>query len=354
MASSSSKETVLITGVNGYIGYATAVKTLEVGYKVRAVVRRQDAIDYVQARGTSIQRFEKSGQLEWSILPDMGDKEGFAAAAKGCSYIVHIAFPLGNRPGNLHEVAMSGLNALLHAAEQNSSVKRIVWTSSSGGICKFEDLLHDSPRNKALLAGGADAANLEPLSGETQIDLPTNVNETSPPFVWYQYGKIAATNALRAYSLKPSPSTHQFDIIIVFPGWTLGPNELNKTRTEALDGKGTNSFLLFMYRDFNYNFIIGKKPSDEPWIPAAFVHIDDVAEGHVNALTIGVPQGRLRNFLLCSDAPSGPVADSALEIVREHFPKEAERLYEDARYSMFSRSQHSRCRANGILQRRYP
>lgn len=323
------QETILITGVNGYIGYATTIKALQAGYKIRATVRRQEAADFVKSRGKSIQAYEQSGALEFVILSDIGDKKAFAEAANGCTYIIHIAFPLGNTPGNLHKVAMDGLDALLYAAEQHSSIKRIVWTSSTGGISEFAHLHYDDPKSVKLLAGGSEAASVPFMTAETSISLPTTVDETSPPFLWYQYGKIAATNALREYAAK-SPS---FDIVVLFPGWTLGPNNLCRSKQEAFDGKGTNSFLLFLYQDFNYNPIIGRPFEEEPWMPGAFVHIDDVSEGHVNALKVAVPGNRLRSFLMCSDGITGPQVDTAIQIVRDNFPTEAERLYQNARYS---------------------
>ncbi|KAK4500589.1 hypothetical protein PRZ48_008778 [Zasmidium cellare] len=324
-----SQETVLITGANGYIGYATTVKALQAGYKVRATVRRQEAADFVKSRGTSIKAFEEKGDLECIILSNVGDKEAFAKAANGCSYIIHIAFPLGNNPGNLHEVAMTSLDALLYAAEQNESVRRIVWTSSVAGITEFEHVHYDHPRTLKLLAGGPEAKDVPVLTAETSVPLPTDVDEESPPYLWYMYGKIAATNALREYAAK-SP---RFEIVILFPGWTLGPNELCQTRQEAFDGKSTNSFLLFLYQELNYNPIIGRPLEDEPWIPGAFVHLDDVVEAHVSSLKVSMGSERLRSFLLCSDGPSGPRVDDAIQIVNDNFPSEAERMYSNARFS---------------------
>ena len=52
------------------------------------------------------------------------------------------------------------------------------------------------------------------------------------------------------------------------------------------------------------------------------VHLDDVVEAHIKALDTEKVPGQYRNFLLCSDTPSGPVIMDAAEIVRKELPQE--------------------------------
>ena len=55
---------------------------------------------------------------------------------------------------------------------------------------------------------------------------------------------------------------------------------------------------------------------------SVMVHLDDVVEGHVKALDTDNVPGQYRNFLLCSDTPTGPLMMDAVDIVRKELPQE--------------------------------
>ena len=64
--------------------------------------------------------------------------------------------------------------------------------------------------------------------------------------------------------------------------------------------------------------------SEKPPLVSETVHLDDVVEGHVKALDEEKVKGRMRNFLMCSDSPTGPVLMDAVEILKRELPKEVE------------------------------
>lgn len=88
---------VLVTGGSGFIGFAVIQQALHSGYYVRAAVRRQDAIDRI-THAPNMQAYVSSGALSFVIVEDNTSKIAYHEAAKGCSYIIHVASPLPTQP----------------------------------------------------------------------------------------------------------------------------------------------------------------------------------------------------------------------------------------------------------------
>lgn len=106
------------------------------------------------------------------------------------------------------------------------------------------------------------------------------------------------------------------------PGWILGPEGLSHSKAEAF--KSSNVILSWLFAKLNIAPAFGLPDSDESPILVETVHLDDVVEGHVKALDEAKIKGQMRNFLLCSDSPTGPVLMDAAEIVKRELPKEVE------------------------------
>ena len=106
------------------------------------------------------------------------------------------------------------------------------------------------------------------------------------------------------------------------PGWILGPEELSYSKAEAF--KGSNLILGFLFAEFTISPLFGLPMSEKPPLVSETVHLDDVVEGHVKALDEEKVKGRMRNFLMCSDSPTGPVLMDAVEILKRELPKEVE------------------------------
>ena len=266
--------------------------------------------------GQSVQDYLSNDSLTFIIIPDNSKPGAYFEAVKGCSYIIHVASPLGNIPGDLVSQAVAGYEAILEAAEATPSIKRIVFTSSMFSIHPFERLLLAHPANQAIIAGEDD--EVPALTAETIVPTQPPVPDSTCMGHRYTNSKIATRNLTREYS-STHPSSH-FSIVNIMPGWVLGPEELSHSKAEAF--KGSNFILGWLFAELNYSPGLGLPLSDEAPVLSETVHLDDVAEGHVNALDEEKIQGRMREFLLCSDSPTGPVLMDAVEIVKRELPTE--------------------------------
>ncbi|CZS89024.1 related to aldehyde reductase II [Rhynchosporium agropyri] len=124
---------VLVTGVNGYLGMHVANQVLLDGYKVRGTVR-----DSEKARWTQ-EHFDKTygkGNFEVSIVKDLAAEGAFDEIIKGCSGVIHVASDVtfGPDPNKVITPIVNGMEFLLHAASNQSSIKSFVYTSSSSAL----------------------------------------------------------------------------------------------------------------------------------------------------------------------------------------------------------------------------
>ncbi len=123
-------DTVLVTGLSGFIASHVAQRLLEAGYAVRGTVRNkakgQDVVDKLVAAGAD------AGKIEL-VEADLGSDAGWADAVKDCRYIQHIAspFPLeapDNREALVPEARAGAQRVLEHGF--SAEAERIVMTSS--------------------------------------------------------------------------------------------------------------------------------------------------------------------------------------------------------------------------------
>ena len=129
-ATDGAKGTVLVTGGSGFLGGRAIIDLLERGYEVRTTVRSkakaarvEENISNELGRPAGIEFFEA----------DLSSDEGWAEAATGCRYVLHIAspFPPGKPkdPQELIKPAVEGATRVINAA-LDAGVERIVMTSS--------------------------------------------------------------------------------------------------------------------------------------------------------------------------------------------------------------------------------
>ena len=129
------KETVLITGGNGFIGRALTEKLLQQGYQVRIVSRRtpkkqpaNPAVQFVQA--------------------DYQNTQSLLNAMEGCVGVFHLAAAIFGF--NYHDFEQANIVATRHvveAANQTSSIKTFVHVSSLAASGFAPDVNH--PRTEA-------------------------------------------------------------------------------------------------------------------------------------------------------------------------------------------------------------
>ena len=122
--------TVLVTGGTGFVAGWTITELLKRGYEVRTTIRDIAKAEQVQ------NAVKKAGvvtdHLSFAVA-DLTKDEGWNEAAAGCTYVLHVASPLGNEaPRDLDALvapARDGTLRVLKAAVK-AGAKRVVMTSS--------------------------------------------------------------------------------------------------------------------------------------------------------------------------------------------------------------------------------
>jgi nucleoside-diphosphate-sugar epimerase len=127
--------TVLVTGGSGFIGSYCILRLLEAGHTVRTTVRnlaREGEVRAMLAAGGA-----QSGERLAFFPADLMSDAGWAEAARGCEYVLHVASPfpptLPKHEDELIVPAREGALRVLRAA-RNADVKRVVLTSSFAAI----------------------------------------------------------------------------------------------------------------------------------------------------------------------------------------------------------------------------
>mgnify|MGYP001177063002 CR=1 FL=1 len=124
-------QTVLLTGISGFIGLYCAKELLNAGYKVKGTVRnsskQQEVINTFKKNDINIKN------LTFEIL-ELTSDNGWDKAIKGCEFVMHVASPFRiANPKNEDEMllpAVEGTRRVLNAS-QKAGVKRIILTSST-------------------------------------------------------------------------------------------------------------------------------------------------------------------------------------------------------------------------------
>lgn len=198
---------ILVTGVSGMIAVHIADEALQAGFQVRGTVRSVE-------KGQAIAELLKTARFEYVVVEDMAADGAFDEAMKGVSAVVHTA-SIHNFSGNLGDVSpplVRGSMNILEAALANSTVKRVVFTSSTGTAA--------NPRPGVRFHIGRDTWN------EEAIDLV----RTTPPdkqaemgFDWkmqvYRVAKVETERAIWDFVERQKPP---FAVNVINPGLNFG------------------------------------------------------------------------------------------------------------------------------------
>jgi nucleoside-diphosphate-sugar epimerase len=280
---------ILLTGATGHVGFASLVNALSNGYKVRAAVRRDASIAQIKSP-TSIQPY--LSQLEFVIVPDITVDGAYDEAVKGVDAIVHIASPMTDA-GNDYQVslvtpAVQGTLNILNSAIKSPSVKRIVITSSIVAIVPPEVFTPGFDRT-------ITADDEPPSPGEVPQDY----------FMAYMVSKQLAYRAALDWFSKSKPS---FDVIHIMPSFVVGRNELVTTREKIKESSNANALVI----------PLGEKRLMPT--PGVVVHIDDVAEMHVAALSPKVKGNE--SYIATYGSPAGIQWSETQKILAARFPQQ--------------------------------
>ena len=282
---------VLLTGATGFIGFRTLVETLKAGYRVRAAVRNEGGIDKVKG-AQSIQPY--LSQLEFVLVPKIEKEDAYYEAVKGVDLVIHLSSPtttFETLPSEnefdeaLIQPAVRGTLNLIQAVSKFSpTTKRIVITSSIVAIIEWPEMYMETG-----------------TVFNEQSRTPSISKLPSDLFAAYGAGKVAALNATEEYVRTQKP---HFEINHIGPSFTIGKNELARTRAETLPS--TNIAAMAP--------VLGTARGPTP---SASVFVDDIAKMHVLALDPKIPGGQF--FLGVSEGSNTKWEDS-LAIVKKHFP----------------------------------
>lgn len=126
--------TVLVTGASGFIGLHCVLQLLQQGYRVRGTVRSEARANEVRE---AMERNVDVGDRLEIVEADLARDAGWADAARGCAYVLHVASPFPNQvpehEDELIKPAMEGTLRVMKAAAA-AGVQRVVVTSSLAAV----------------------------------------------------------------------------------------------------------------------------------------------------------------------------------------------------------------------------
>ncbi|KUL89450.1 hypothetical protein ZTR_04495 [Talaromyces verruculosus] len=124
-------ERVLVTGANSYIGSHIVDLLLSLGYLVRGTIRAEKP--WLDEYFTSKYG---AGKYESVVVPDVAQKESLVKVLGDVSGLIHVAsdLSLSTDTDKVVNGVIAATQAMLEAAVEQKSIKRVVLTSSSAAV----------------------------------------------------------------------------------------------------------------------------------------------------------------------------------------------------------------------------
>lgn len=191
---------VLVTGASGYVASWLVKTLLDQGITVHGTVRDPEN----ESKVNHLKRLVHEGSGELKLFKaDLLSKSGFSEAMKGCELVFHTASPfildIQDPVKNIIEPAVTGTSNVLEVANETSSVKRIVLTSSCA----------------AIYSDAADCL-MAPKGKITEEIWNSTASEKYQP---YSYSKLLAEK--KAWQMYEAQD--QWDLVVINPSLVLGP-----------------------------------------------------------------------------------------------------------------------------------
>lgn len=273
-----SDETVLVTGASGFIAMHCILQLLAAGWRVRGTLRTPSRAGKI--RETLARHVDPGDRLEFATA-DLSRDEGWEEAARGCTYVLHVASPfpreVPKHEDDLIVPARDGALRVLRAAAA-AGVRRVVMTSSLAAV------VYGHVRDGSRTFDEEDWSISEGIGA-------------------YEKSKTIAERA--AWDFARSPEAKGLELVVINPGLVLGPilDEDYGTSGEAVRK--------LMRREFPGCPNLG-------WAP---VDVRDVAAAHLAAMT--TPEAAGKRF--CCAIEHAWMADIA-RILDEHFAARGYRI----------------------------
>jgi dihydroflavonol-4-reductase len=219
---------ILITGASGFVGAAVVRQLVQASHAVRALIRPTSA------------RTNLAGLPVEIVQGDLREPSSLTRAMAGIRFVFHVAADYrlwARHPQDIVATNVEGTRGLMEAALR-TGVERIVYTSSVATLKARPD--------------GATSDESFPLDAASAVGA-------------YKYSKVVAERLVEAMVAE-----RRLPAVIVNPSTPIGPRDVRPTPTgriiiEAAAGR------MPAYVDTGLNL----------------VHVDDVAAGHLLALTKG-------------------------------------------------------------------
>ncbi|XP_024018637.1 cinnamoyl-CoA reductase 1 isoform X1 [Morus notabilis] len=241
---------VCITGAGGFIASWIVKLLLERGYTVKGTVRNPD-----DPKNSHLRELEGAKERLILCKADLLDYESLKEAISGCHGVFHTACPISDEPQNIYaqeevlEPAVNGTKNVIVAAAE-AKVRRVVFTSSVGAVYMNPNRSPDVVVDESCWS---------------DLDFCKNAGW------WYCYGKTVAEKA--AWDVAKEKGV---DFVVVNPVLVLGPllqPTLNASTVHIL------------------KYLTGSAKTYANAVQA-YVHVKDVALGHILVLEAPSASGR--------------------------------------------------------------
>jgi nucleoside-diphosphate-sugar epimerase len=247
---------ILVTGGTGYIASWVIKFLLEKGYVVHTTVRDKKNVE--KSRHLVKMAEELPGELKF-YEADLLEEGSFDDAMEGVDILIHMASPffisgIKDAKKQLIDPALQGTRNVLNTAKNKSSVKRVVLTSSVAAV---------------------HGDNIDLKETEKDVFTEENWNTTSNlKHQPYSYSKTLAEQE----AWKISKSQEQWDLVVINPGFVLGPSLSKRKDSTSID--------------FMVSLLKGKFKAGVPELFFGAVDVRDVAMAHVKAALKDNAKGR--------------------------------------------------------------
>eukprot|EP00123_Amoebidium_parasiticum_P014667 comp22587_c0_seq2/m.34599 comp22587_c0_seq2/g.34599 ORF comp22587_c0_seq2/g.34599 comp22587_c0_seq2/m.34599 type:complete len:342 (-) comp22587_c0_seq2:189-1214(-) len=247
----STKPLVVVTGASGYIACHIVQQLLQSNlYRVRGTVRSLGPEN--EKRVAPLRAVAEQTGLELDlVVADLLEPSGWEKAIEGATYVMHTASPFvlvsKKEEDKVVKPAVEGtLNVLKACALPNSTVQRVVLTSSMASVCYGYD--------GAVL--DTKVFNEDDWTDPTKVDAYTKSKTLAERAAWDFVGDLKAGD-------------HKFELAVINPSLVVGP-PIN-------DVQGTSATLI-------QQMMTGGMPA-LPNASIGFVDVRDVAQAHIVAMT---------------------------------------------------------------------